>query len=571
MGDFLFLFFCFLSFRASITYVRRHLKWNVFSFLLPLCVFNVFCIETAYAMEAEAESETDSEASVGFANDQLVYKGLYLPLKTSNSLEYPFDLKKLKGFEDDFTFTTPPLDSGFVEAHLTPLEFLSHENFSGYIRFRENWNNPLLIPIKSLESINFDDTVLTEQQIVNLFQSHCSCFREKFSRWYEFVNQVVLKSAELQELDLNSLQLITKTNQQLLIKSICETQQFKNGFVFEERAIDNTVSSLSTLSQNLFPALKYLEDRCFDTTTSQTNDSNPHLVFETRRLRQLLGVANLSLVENALDPNVLYNLPNVENVPNPPQIGNEKGCYITPMSLDPNSKDEIILQFHLPGTNINDEMLNRLPFSYNVLNYDSDLQTINFSQQLNTLTLENLEKRESFFLNEHHFEDVAVMRAEGFIRVFPVIPVLNSPQNLLNFNLCQQNAAHVLESHFHFLQFLKNLEPWSLYRFENVKLEQIFQELNVLNRTILLNTLDLTHTLYLHQLKNGLDAICPSTTVFNTLIEYSKMFNPNFMINENVNQNLNLSLPEHQEIFNQLFSQVINLETQLNEPFQANI
>ena len=111
------------------------------------------------------------------------------------------------------------------------------------------------------------------------------------------------------------------------------------------------------------------------------------MVFETRRLRQLLGVANLSLVENALDPNVLYNLPNVENVPNPPQIGNEKGCYITPMSLDPNSKDEIILQFHLPGTNINDEMLNRLPFSYNVLNYDSDLQTINFSQQLNTLTL----------------------------------------------------------------------------------------------------------------------------------------------------------------------------------------
>ena len=83
--------------------------------------------------------------------------------------------------------------------------------------------------------------------------------------------------------------------------------------------------------------------------------------------------------------------------------------------------------------------------------------------------------------------------------------------------------------------------------------------------------MDLTHTLYLHQLKNGLDAICPSTTVFNTLIEYSKMFNPNFMINENVNQNLNLSLPEHQEIFNQLFSQVINLETQLNEPFQANI
>jgi hypothetical protein len=105
MGDFLFLFF--LSFRASITYVRRHLKWNVFSFFLPLCVFNVFCIETAYAMEAEAESETDSEASVGFANDQLVYKGLYLPLKTPNSREYPLDFKKLKGFEDDFTLSTP--------------------------------------------------------------------------------------------------------------------------------------------------------------------------------------------------------------------------------------------------------------------------------------------------------------------------------------------------------------------------------------------------------------------------------------------------------------------------------
>lgn len=575
MGNFLLLFFSFLSFRVSIIYAHRHLKWNVFSFLLPVCILNVLCIETAYAMEDE--SENDSEASVGFANDQLVYKGLYLPLKTPNSLEYPLDLKKLKGFEDDFTFTVPPLDSGFVEAHVTPLECLRHESFSGYIRFRENWNNSLLIPIKALEFINFDDTVLTEQQIVNLFQNHCSCFREKFSRWYEFVNQVVLKSAELQDFDQNSLQLITKTNQQLLIKSICEAQQFKNGFVFEGRAIDNTASSLSTLSQNFFSALKYLEDRCFDTTTSQTNESNPNLVFETRRLRQLLGVANLSLVENTVNPNILFNLPNVENVPNPPQIGNEKGCYIVPMSLDPNSKDEIVLQFHIPGTNMTDDVLNRLPFSYDTLNYDSDLQTINFSQQLNNLTLENIEKKENLFLNEHNFEAVAVVRSEGFIRVFPVIPVLNSPQNLLSYNLCQQNAAHVLESHFHFLQFLKNLEPWSLYRFETEKLEQIFHELNVLNRTIILNTLDLTHTLYLNQLKNGLDAICPSTTVFNTLIDYSKMFNPNFAINEfqknflEVNQNLNLSLPEHQEIFNKLFSQVINLETQLNEPFQAHM
>ena len=83
--------------------------------------------------------------------------------------------------------------------------------------------------------------------------------------------------------------------------------------------------------------------------------------------------------------------------------------------------------------------------------------------------------------------------------------------------------------------------------------------------------MDLTHTLYLHQLKNGLATICPSTTVFNTLLDYSKMFNPNFGINENVNQDLHLSLPEHQEMVNQLFSQVINLETQLNQPFQANI
>ena len=138
--------------------------------------------------------------------------------------------------------STPPLDSGFVEAHLTPLECLRHESFSGSIRFQENWNNPPVIPLKSLEFMNFDDTVLTEQQIVNGFQNHCSCFREKFSRWYEFVNQVVLKSAELQELDLNSFQLITKTNQQLLIKSICETQQFQNRFVFEERVINHTVS-----------------------------------------------------------------------------------------------------------------------------------------------------------------------------------------------------------------------------------------------------------------------------------------------------------------------------------------
>ena len=179
---------------------------------------------------------------------------------------------------------------------------------------------------------------------------------------------------------------------------------------------------------------------------------------------------------------------------------------------------------------------------------------------------------------KHNFEAVAVVRSEGLVRVFPVIPVLNSPQTLLSFNLCQQNAAHVLESHFHFLQFLKNLEPWSLYQFENEKLEQIFHELNILNRTILLNTLDLTHTLYLHQLKSGLDAISPSTIVFNTLVDYSKIFNPNFIINEflqknllEVNQNLNLSVPEHQQIFNQLFSQVINLETRLNEPFQGNI
>jgi hypothetical protein len=117
-------------------------------------------------------------------------------------------------------------------------------------------------------------------------------------------------------------------------------------------------------------------------------------------------------------------------VPNPPQIGNEKGCYVVPMSLDPNSKEEIILQYHLPGTSLNDDVLNRLPFSYNTLNYDSDLQTMNFSQQLHTLTLEIIEKRENLFLNEHHFEAVAVARSEGFIRVFPVIPVLNSPQNL---------------------------------------------------------------------------------------------------------------------------------------------
>ena len=77
----------------------------LFFFLLPVCIFHVFCIETAYAIEAE--SETDSEASVGFANDQLVYKGLYLPLKTPNSREYPLDFKKLKGFEDDFTLSTP--------------------------------------------------------------------------------------------------------------------------------------------------------------------------------------------------------------------------------------------------------------------------------------------------------------------------------------------------------------------------------------------------------------------------------------------------------------------------------
>ena len=93
------------------------------------------------------------------------------------------------------------------------------------------------------------------------------------------------------------------------------------------------------------------------------------------------------------------------------------------MSLDPNSKEEIILQYHLPGTSLNDDVLNRLPFSYNTLNYDSDLQ-------LHTLTLEIIEKRENLFLNEHHFEAVAVARSEGFIRVFPVIPVLNSPQNL---------------------------------------------------------------------------------------------------------------------------------------------
>lgn len=583
MGDFLLLFFSFLGFRASMIYLHRHLKWNVFSFLLPVCLLNLLCIETAYSMEST--SEIDSEESVGFANDQLVYKGFYLPLKTSNSLEYPLDLKKLKGFEEEFTFTIPPLDSELVDSQLTPLDCLGHENFSGYIRFREQWNNPVLIPIKGLEtrfeSMNLDNT--GEHQVVNLFQNHCSCFREKFSRWYEFVNQVALKSAEFRDgppFDQNSLQLILKTNQQLVIKSICEAQEFKKGFVAEE-LVDNRASLLSSLSQNFFPALKHLEDRCFNTTTSQTNDLNPNIVLETRRLRQLLGVANLSLVENTVNPNVLFNLPNVENVPNPPQIGIEKACYMVPMSfIDQNLKDDIVLEFHVPGTDKTDEVLNQLPFSYSTLNYDSDLQIISFSQQLNNLTLEAIEKRENLFLNEHNFEAVAVvnLKPSNVIGVFPIIPMLNSPQDLLSFTLCQQNAAHVLESHFHFLHFLKNCEPWVLSHFDNERLENIFHELNILNRTIILNTLDLNHTLYLIQLKHGLDAICPSTTVFNTLIEYSKMFNPNFVINEflkknflDVNQNLNLSLPEHREIFNQLVSQVINLEIKLNEPFQAHM
>ena len=454
---------------------------------------------------------------------------------------------------------------------MTPLECLRHENFSGYIRFKENVNTFSLIPVKSLESIiNLDDTPLTQQQIVNLFQNHCSCFREKFSRWYEFVNQVVLKSSELQEFDQNELQLITKTNQQVFIKSICDTQQFKNEFVFEGRTIDNTVSSLSTLSQNLFPALINLEDRCLDTTTSQTNDLNADLVLETRRLRQLLGVANLSLVDNRINPNVLFNLPNVENVPNPPQIGNEKGCYVVPMFEEASMhQHENLLQF----LQFTDEMLNQLPFTSETLNYTS-LPPIPVLEEFNARTLENIERRENVFFTEHNCDAVAVVRSasEGLVHVFPVIPVLNSPQNLLSFNLCQQNAAHVLESHVHFLQFFKSCDPGiHCERLESEKLEQIFHELNILNRTILLNTLDLTHTLYLHQLKSGLDAVCPSTIVFNTLIEYSKMFNPNFVINDNVIQNLNLSLPEHQQIFNKLFFQVINLETRLNEPFQRNM
>ena len=79
-----------------------------FLFFLPVCVFNVFCIETAYAMEVDSEVESEA-ASNALTDEPLEFKGLYLPLKTPNFPEHP--LKLLKRFEDEFTFSIPPLDS----------------------------------------------------------------------------------------------------------------------------------------------------------------------------------------------------------------------------------------------------------------------------------------------------------------------------------------------------------------------------------------------------------------------------------------------------------------------------